>query len=90
MQTGLGMIETITSRNPGGGFTSPSSPSVPLNPPVTAKEETSAYPGNGRGTEVKKVDPEAERKRIEELEAEKKLRAELEDEKKRRAELEEA
>lgn len=89
-ETGLGMIEPSPPAIQEEASPPPSSPSVPLNPPVTAKEEPLLTQETEEAPEVKKVDPEAERKRIEELEAEKKLRAELEAEKKRRAELEEA
>lgn len=82
-ETGLGMIE-------------PSPPPVQEEasaPPQTSapnvqKEEPLLTQNNEEAPEVKKVDPEAEKRRLEKLEADRKLREQLEAERKKR-ELEE-
>jgi len=83
-ETGLGMIE-------------PSPPAVQEEasvPPPDAstkvqKEEALLTQNNEEAPEVKKVDPEAEKKRLEKLEADRKLREQLEAERKKK-EAEEA
>lgn len=82
-ETGLGMIE-------------PSAPPVeaePASPPPVAQntqtEESILTQNNEEAPEVKKVDPEAERKRLEKIEADRKLREQMEAERKRK-EAEEA
>ena len=72
-ETGLGMIEPSPP-----AIQEEASPPPQSNPPVTAEEEPLLTQETEEAPEVKKVDPEAEKKRIEQLEAEKKLRAELE------------
>ena len=75
-ETGLGMIE-------------PSPPAVqeeksappPANASKKADEESLLTQNTEEAPEVKKVDPEAEKKRTEKIEADKKIRAELEAEK---------
>ncbi|MCX6259279.1 MAG: cell envelope integrity protein TolA [Bacteroidia bacterium] len=77
-ETGIGMIE-------------PSPPAVQeeasVPPPATAtktqKEEALLTQNNEEAPEVKKVDPEAEKKRIEKIEADRKIREQAEAERKR-------
>lgn len=83
-ETGLGMIE-------------PSAPPVetePASPPPqvsqnTQNEEAILTQDTEEAPEVKKVDPEAERKRLEKIEADRKIREQIEAERKRK-EAEEA
>jgi colicin import membrane protein len=84
-ETGLGMIEPSPPANQ-----EEAAPPPPSNPPVTAEEEPLLTQQTEDAPEVKKVDPEAERKRLEQIEAEKKRNAELEAERirKEQAELE--
>jgi outer membrane biosynthesis protein TonB len=77
-ETGIGMIE-------------PSPPAVQeeasVPPPATAtktqKEEALLTQNNEEAPEVKKVDPEAEKKRLEKIEADRKIREQAEAERKR-------
>ena len=78
-ETGLGLIEP--SPPPAQEETSPAQ--AVTNPEVQ-KEEPILTQNNEEAPEVKKVDPEAEKKRLEKLEADKKLREQLEAERKKR------
>ncbi|HBZ21197.1 MAG TPA: hypothetical protein DEO60_08720, partial [Bacteroidales bacterium] len=79
-ETGLGMIE-------------PSPPPVqqeasvapPKAAPKVQKDEPVLTQNNEEAPEVKKVDPEAEKKRLEKIEADRKLKEQLEAERKKKA-----
>lgn len=83
-ETGLGMIEP--SPPPPSQETSPP---PPVSSPEVTDEEALLTQNNEEAPQVKKVDPEAEKRRLERLEAERKLREQQEAERKRR-EAEEA
>lgn len=78
-ETGLGMIEPSPP-----AVQEEAPPPPPSNTPVTAEEEPLLTQETEDAPEVKKVDPEAEKKRLEQLEAAKKKREELEAERKRK------
>jgi colicin import membrane protein len=78
-ETGLGMIEP--SPPPVQEEASPPPPAAATN---VQKEEPLLTQNNEEAPEVKKVDPAAEKKRLEKLEAEKKLNEQLEIERKKK------
>lgn len=78
-ETGLGMIEP--SPPPVQEEASPPPPAAVIK---VQKEEPLLTQNNEEAPEVKKVDPEAEKKRLEKLEAEKKLNEQLEIERKKK------
>ena len=81
-----GILVNFGTDETGFGITEPSSPPpavetsvpVPAESPVITKDEPLLTQDTEEAPEVKKVDPEAERKRQEQIEAERKRRAELE------------
>jgi len=82
-ETGLGMIEPSPA-----SATEESVPPPPAQEVRTAKEEPLLTQNNEDAPEVKKVDPEAEKKRLEKIEADRKRREELEAERIRKEQVE--
>jgi colicin import membrane protein len=82
-ETGMGMIEP--SPPPAQEEVSPPPPDAPAR---VQEDEPILTQNNEEAPEVKKVDPEAEKKRLEKLEADRKIREQLEIERKKRAEEE--
>jgi colicin import membrane protein len=82
-ETGLGMIEPSPP-----AVQEETTPPPPSAPEVKTKEESLLTQNTEDAPEVKKVDPEAEKKRLEKIEADKKIREEREAEKKRIAQEE--
>lgn len=78
-ETGMGMIEP--SPPP---VQEEASPPTPVAAQKVQKEEPLLTQNNEEAPEVKKVDPEAEKKRLEKLEADRKLREQLEIERKKK------
>jgi TonB family protein len=72
-ETGLGMIEPSPP-----AVQEITSPPPPANAAKKTNEESLLTQNSEEAPEVKKVDPEAEKKRLEKIEADKKIRAELE------------
>lgn len=78
-ETGMGMIEP--SPPP---VSEETSPPLPAPTPKVQAEEPILTQNNEEAPEVKKVDPEAEKKRLEKIEADRKVREQLEAERKKR------
>jgi colicin import membrane protein len=72
-ETGFGMIEPSPP-----AVQTVTSPPPPANASKKADEESLLTQNTEEAPEVKKVDPEAEKKKLEKIEADKKIRAELE------------
>ena len=82
-ETGLGMIEPSPP-----AVQEETTPPPPSSAAVKTKEEALLTQSTEDAPEVKKVDPEAEKKKLEKIEADKKIREEREAEKKRIAQEE--
>lgn len=78
-ETGSGLIEPSSS-----AFQEEIPPPPPAESVKTVEEEPLLTQNNEEAPEAKKVDPEAEKKRLEKIEADKKRREELEAERKRK------
>jgi colicin import membrane protein len=82
-ETGLGMVEPSPP-----AVQEETSPPPPSSSQVKVKEEALLTQNTEEAPEVKKVDPEAEKKKLEKIEADRKRREELEAEKIKKAEAE--
>lgn len=91
-----GILVNFGTDETGAGLIEPSSPAnqeeASTPPPATATKVQAEEPlltqNNEEAPEVKKVDPEAEKRRLEKIEADRKYREQLEAERKRKAEEE--
>jgi TonB family protein len=81
--TGLGMVEPTSA-----SAIEESVPPLPAEEVTTVKEEPLLTQNNEEAPEVKKVDPDAEKKRLEKIEADRKRREELEAERIRKEQAE--
>ncbi len=82
-ETGSGLIEPSAP-----AFQEEAAPPPAVNPVNSQEEEALLTQNNEEAPEVKKVDPEVERKRLEKVEADRKLREQLEAERIRKAQEE--
>jgi outer membrane biosynthesis protein TonB len=82
-ETGLGMIEPSPP-----AIQEETSPPPPSDAAINSKDHPLLTQNTEEAPEVKKVDPEAEKKRFEQIETEKKLRADLEAERIRKEQVE--
>jgi colicin import membrane protein len=78
-ETGIGSIEPSSSP-----LQEESPPPAPAAVPVKQNEERLLTQQNEEAPEIKKVDPEAEKKRLEKIEADRKLKEQMEAERKKR------